>query len=278
MKKILAVSGGIDSVVMLHLYRNDPDVVVAHFNHNIRPNSSEDQSFVAKLAQKYGKDFVTEDANLRVNASEADARAARYAFLDSVCFRYHGKIHVAHHKDDVYESIAINILRGTGWRGLAPLQNPQIVRPLLSWSKRDIYFYASKNNLSFRQDQTNTEDAYLRNRIRMRMRFATNSQKDQLYQLYRRQCEISSEVSRLFNQIEIGEGRYYPRSLFQGLDDQLALELLREILQRNSLSQTRPQLLRAVDAIRNYLPEKQFPLGANALIRITKNNFIIKHN
>jgi len=65
------------------------------------------------------------------------------------------KLHTAHHRDDLIESAAINILRGTGWRGLAPLRNPEIIRPLLDWTKCDIYRYAAEHQLHFREDQTN---------------------------------------------------------------------------------------------------------------------------
>ena len=209
MKKVLAVSGGIDSVVMLHLFRDDPDVVVAHFNHNIRNNSAEDCNFVAKLARKYHRDFVSEEANLGIEASEAEARRARYEFLNRICTERKGRLYVAHHKDDVYETIAINILRGTGWRGLAPLQNPDIERPLLEWSKKDIYLYATKNQLSFRQDQTNTEDTYLRNRVRERLRFLTNEQKKELDRLYQRQCKIGVEISQIIGELTSDKENIY---------------------------------------------------------------------
>ena len=278
MKKILAVSGGIDSVVMLHLFRDDSDVVVAHFNHNIRNNSAEDCNFVAKLARKYHRDFVSEEANLGIEASEAEARRARYEFLNRICAERKGRLYVAHHKDDVYETIAINILRGTGWRGLAPLQNPDIERPLLEWSKKDIYLYATKNQLSFRQDQTNTEDTYLRNRVRERLRFLTNEQKKELDRLYQRQCEIGVEISQIIGELTSDKEKYISRELFQKLDNEVAAELLRELLRKHSISQTRPQMQRAIDAIRSYQAGKQFPLGKNAHIKVAKYHFSIKNN
>ena len=276
MRKILAVSGGIDSVVMLHLLRDDPDIVVAHFNHNIRCNSAEDCDFVARLARKYHCDFVSEDANLNVDASEAEAREARYGFLNRICTERHGRLYVAHHKDDIYETIAINILRGTGWRGLAPLRNPNIERPLLSWSKRDIYLYAAKNRLSFRQDQTNTEDVYLRNRVRERLRFLNDEQRKRLDYLYRRQCETGAEINQIIGTLTPNEEKYISRELFRRIDEEVAIELLRELLRKRSISQTRPQMSRIIDAIRTYRAGKQFPLGKNACVKVTKYHFLIK--
>ena len=150
--KILAVSGGIDSVVMLHYLRDDPEVIVAHFDHGIRPNSKDDCAFVERLAKQYNKPFCYERQELGENCSEATAREKRYEFLNRIAKEHNGKIYVAHHADDILESIAINILRGTGWRGLAPMANQNIERPLIDWPKSQIYRYATEHNLSFRQD------------------------------------------------------------------------------------------------------------------------------
>ncbi|MBP5656460.1 tRNA lysidine(34) synthetase TilS [Candidatus Saccharibacteria bacterium] len=277
MRKILAVSGGIDSVVMLHYFRNDPDVIVAHFNHGIRSNSSDDQSFVQKLANQYGLKFVTEDAHLGAKTSEAMARKVRYDYLFSLCAKYNGKLYVAHHRDDVYESIAINILRGTGWRGLAPLRNPQIERPLLDWEKRDIYIYATKHHLSFRQDQTNTEDGYLRNRVRAALIGSTRAQKDELYRLYLDQCQIANEIEKLVAAQCVSEDKSIKRDVFAEVDDEIAQELLRELLLERKVTQTRPQLRRALAAIREYQPGKRFPLGKDHYIQISKYSFSIKN-
>ena len=278
MKKVLAVSGGIDSVVMLHIFRNDSEVVVAHYNHGIRPNSADDQAFVKRLAQKYKLPFETTDGNLGPNTSEAAAREARYQFFEAICKKHGGRLHVAHHLDDVYESIAINVLRGTGWRGLAPLRNPNVERPLLGWRKSDIYRYATEHQLSFRQDQTNNEDIYLRNRVRVALLRASDVQKEQLRQLYERQCQISSEVQKILDRFVSEQGRSISRDIFIDIDEQSGVELLRELLSINGISQTRPQLHRALSAIKNYLPGKQFPLNKNKYIRISKYHFSIKSN
>ena len=278
MKKVLAVSGGIDSVVMLHIFRNDSEAVVAHYNHGIRPNSADDQAFVKRLAQKYKLPFETADGNLGPNTSEAAAREARYQFFEAICKKYRGRLHVAHHLDDVYESIVINVLRGTGWRGLAPLRNPNVERPLLGWRKSDIYRYATEHQLNFRQDQTNNEDIYLRNRVRVALLRASDAQKEQLRQLYERQCQISSEVQKILDRFVSEQGQSISRDIFIDIDEQSGVELLRELLSINGISQTRPQLHRALSAIKNYLPGKQFPLNKNNYIRVSKYHFSIKSN
>ena len=276
MRKILAVSGGIDSVVMLHYFREDKQAIVAHFDHGIRPNSKADQDFVKRLADQYGLTFVTKSAKLGANASESDARVARYDFLNSVCKEYDGELYVAHHRDDVYESIAINLLRGTGWRGLAPFRNANIKRPLLDWQKSDIYHYATDNNLSFRQDQSNTEDAYLRNRVRNALRNLASIKKEQLYQLYLRQCELAEEIEKLIDDLLAVDDKYIDRNIFQQENDEVSLELLRELLHRYDISQTRPQLRRILAAVKEYQPGKKYPLGKDSFLQISKYHFSIK--
>ena len=169
MYKILAVSGGIDSVTMLHLYRNDEQVVVAHFNHGIRDNANDDEEFVRDLAKKYKKPYFMGSANVGPKCSEDLARKERYSFLQSLSQELGGKIYAAHHKGDLAETVIINLTRGTGWRGLTPFENPNLIRPLLDWQKPDIYRYADKNQLIWRQDQSNTEGDYLRNRVRIKL-------------------------------------------------------------------------------------------------------------
>jgi len=276
MKKILAVSGGIDSVVMLHYFHDDSQAVVAHFNHGIRANSQDDQRFVEWLASNYGLEFVTKDAELGMSASEADARAARYAFLSSVCEEYGGRLYVAHHRDDVLESIAINLLRGTGWRGLAPFRNASVERPLLEWTKNDIYHYAAEHKLSFRQDQTNTEDIYLRNRVRSALAGLPEDDKRRLFRLYQHQCKIADKIKQLVDGILADSENYIDRDVFRRLDSQVSLELLRELLLRQGISQTRPQMLRILDAIKNYQPGKKYPLNRSDFIQIYKYHFSIK--
>lgn len=167
---IVAVSGGVDSVVLLDILRKDPDLelIVAHFDHGIRPESVLDRKFVEDLASKYDLVFSYAEGRLGKHASEADAREARYAFLRSVQELHAATaIITAHHEDDRIETAIINMLRGTGRKGMSALSSTEyIVRPLLSVPKKEIISYAKRENLSWREDSTNQEDIYLRNYVR----------------------------------------------------------------------------------------------------------------
>ena len=139
MKHSLAISGGIDSVVLLDLMLRRfgaESLLVLHFDHGTRPSSKTDCDFVRRLADSYGTEFISQDANLGANVSEATARAARYNFFGEVARALNPAspppILTAHHLDDLVESVAINLARGTGWRGLAVFSNPLTRQPFLT--------------------------------------------------------------------------------------------------------------------------------------------------
>lgn len=176
-KILLAVSGGLDSVVMLDLfYRLDMDCVVAHCNFNLRGNESDgDEQFVVELARKYGyplfvKHFNTTQVACQEGVSiEMAARDLRYEWFEKLrSVQGCDYVAVAHHSDDVVETLFINLCRGTGIRGLAGIKVKagRIVRPLLSFSRAQLDDYAQEYGLLFREDSTNAEVEFVRNKIR----------------------------------------------------------------------------------------------------------------
>lgn len=175
---LLTVSGGVDSMVLLSLmaslgYRFG----VAHCNFQLRgAESDEDEVIVAREAARYGvpcynRRFDTAAEMERTGESmEMTARRLRYAWFEELR-REHGyaAIAVAHHADDSIETFFINLLRGTGLRGLTGIstQVGKIIRPLLFASRKDILEYAVQNRIPFREDSSNRSTKYLRNKIRL---------------------------------------------------------------------------------------------------------------
>lgn len=177
-KYVVAVSGGVDSVVLLDLLAQNarkPEsglvLIVAHFDHGIRADSANDLVFVEGLARQYGLPFVYDQAALGPGASEAKARDARYAFLRKVqAAAGADALVLAHHQDDLLETIIINFLRGTKSRGLSSLRSTaELRRPLLPYTKADIRSYAQQHKLAWHEDSTNADESYLRNYIRRRI-------------------------------------------------------------------------------------------------------------
>ena len=176
-KILIAVSGGMDSVVLLDLFiKAGYKVAVAHCNFKLRGNESdEDEQFVRNLAKDYGVDcFVkvcpaASYANKHKITIQEAARNLRYDFFKTLLTEKHfDKIAVAHHADDDLETFFINMARGSGITGLKgmPVYRDGIIRPLMYANRFEIEKYAKDNNLLWRNDSSNDSDKYLRNNIR----------------------------------------------------------------------------------------------------------------
>ena len=174
---VLALSGGIDSMVLTDLLlKSKVQFVVAHCNFHLRGAESDgDEQFVHEFAEKNGiqcfvKHFETEKYAADQSISiEMAARDLRYAWFEELRQQLgYDKIAVAHHADDQAETFFINLLRGAGLRGLKGMrpQNGVIIRPLLWVSREQIHQYAIENQITWREDHTNAESVYLRNKIR----------------------------------------------------------------------------------------------------------------
>ena len=272
-KFVVAVSGGVDSVVLLDMLvkKGEYELVVAHFDHGIRTDSAEDAEFVAKLAKKYELPFEAKREELGPDCSEEKARDRRYEFLRSAAKKHKATLVTAHHADDVIETIAINLLRGTGWRGLAVLDS-DVYRPLTDITKAEIIGYAKKHKLQWREDCTNASDDYLRNRVRKQTIRLDNDIKRQLLALWVTQKDlkkqIDSEVAML-----VGSGPEYSRYFFTHLDGTVAVEILRGVVGGRL---TRPQLTKALHAIKTSLPSKTFQAGSGVNLRFTSRNFRVE--
>lgn len=167
---VVAVSGGVDSMTLLDVLAKLPNLklIVAHLDHGIRPDSAVDLELVRTAANHYGLPFVFDQAALGPAASEAEARQARYGFLRRVAKASGARaIVTAHHQDDLLETAILNLLRGTGRRGLISLSSRQdILRPLLHVPKWQILDYAAAHKLNWRNDSTNQDERYRRNYVR----------------------------------------------------------------------------------------------------------------
>lgn len=271
-KYVVAVSGGIDSVVLLDMLAKVPghSLMVAHVDHGIRPDSSDDTRFVAQLAAKYQLPFFSTRLELADTPSEERARTARYAFLKEVADQHNAKIVTAHHADDVLESIAINVHRGTGWRGVAT-HDSDIVRPLLRVHKDEVKAYAATHGLSWREDSTNHSEQYLRNRIRKHVANLPADDKKALLTLRQKQIEYKRRIEQEVRAL-IGDGPAYSRYFFTHIPESAAIECLR-LATKGRL--TRPQMHRALLAIKTYQPSKRYLAGNGAELDFTSRIFTV---
>lgn len=173
---VLAVSGGIDSMVLLDILHSlQANVVVAHCNFGLRPDAAEDEVVVRDYCEDksipcHSKHFDTKvyASQKRISTQEA-ARNLRYAWFEELANEVGASaIATAHHARDSVETFFINLMRGSGLQGLSgiPIKNGKVVRPMLHSNYDDILNYQKENNISFHEDSTNQSEDYLRNKIR----------------------------------------------------------------------------------------------------------------
>lgn len=176
-KLLLGVSGGIDSMVMLSLFRKAGfSVAVAHCNFSLRGDESDgDERLVIQECEvngielhrvKFETESYAEEHKLSIQVA---ARNLRYDWFNKLCSEFgYTRIAIAHNRDDVAETLVLNLTRGTGLKGLSGIKviNGKVIRPLLFASRDEITRYAVQNAVSFRNDSSNASVKYARNRIR----------------------------------------------------------------------------------------------------------------
>ena len=176
-KILLGISGGVDSVVLLDLFLKHKDklkinILLAHVNYGLRKESDNDNQFVVDLAKKYDLPLFEKKVELHGGNFEEKARDIRYLFFNEViAAKKLDKIAVAHQKNDLAETMLLNLVRGTGIDGLASMRvrSDNLVRPLLFASRKEVEAYARKNKISFVSDKTNEDIAIKRNFIRHKL-------------------------------------------------------------------------------------------------------------
>lgn len=242
-KYILAVSGGVDSMALLNMLSKlaGVDLVVAHFDHGIRPDSAEDEKLVSDAAARLGLPFESGRARLGPGASEDAARRARYGFLEAARQKHGARtIVTAHHQDDLIETALINLLRGTGRRGLVAISsNQNILRPLINCSKKQILRYAAETGLQWREDPTNQSSDYLRNYIRHNlMPKMTPAQRRRLLAHIGKIQNASPKIDSWLEELSaaVRPGADIDRAAFIALPSPLGGELLMYWLRRAGMS------------------------------------------
>jgi tRNA(Ile)-lysidine synthase len=278
-KYVVAVSGGVDSVVLLDVLRqlSGVELIVAHVDHGIRADSHKDALLVRALAEEYG--LPCEETRLELNGrtDEDTARRARHEWLESVYAHHRADgIITAHHRDDVLETIFINLIRGTGWRGLQSLRETDLYRrPFIAVPKIDIVTHAINQNLSWHEDSTNDDVRYLRNYVRNgiipRLSLV---QIDELYALYENQCKMGEMITAASKQLlrlaSDGEGSLSRYWLIMTPD-----KVARELLRQTYGAMTADQLSRLLIFARTARQGAKLELSKQHAFRVTSRRLIV---
>lgn len=226
---IIAVSGGIDSLVMLDLFAQlqeswNLQLYIAHINHQLRGKESDgDEKFVKKIAEQYGIPFYGERAGTRALAKKKNlqqtAREIRYSFFEKLKKSLKADcIATAHNANDNAETILFNLFRGSGMEGLAGIppfhREKKIIRPLLFAFREQISAYAKERRLVWREDSSNKKETYSRNYIRKNLLPAIQKLNPSVVQTLNQEAEIFRDGKKFI--------------------DELLEEILRELIQKRS--------------------------------------------
>ena len=173
---IIGTSAGPDSMALLHYLKNNTNkqIICCHINHNVRKESKEEEEYLKKYCQKNNIIFEsTMIKEYKENNFENEARKKRYSFYKKIINKYKAKyLFLAHHGDDLIETIIMKIIRGSNIEGYAGIKeiskkdNYYIIRPLLKYTKEDLINYNKINHIKYYTDQSNYDNKYTRNRIR----------------------------------------------------------------------------------------------------------------
>lgn len=206
---VIGVSTGPDSMALLNLLMKNIDkkIVCAHINHSVRKESNEE----AKYLENYCKDHNLIFEYYKIdsyeqNNFENEARTKRYAFYEETLKKYHSHtLFLAHHGDDLIETVLMKIIRGSNLEGYAGiktysnLSNYRIIRPLLSITKEDIIKYNTINNIKYFTDNTNEDTSYTRNRIRKNILPLLKKENPNVHKSF---LKYSNTIQEYYNYIE----------------------------------------------------------------------------
>lgn len=216
---IVALSGGADSVALLHLLISLKEeynltISAAHLNHGIRgAEADRDEDFVIRLCRDWGVHLHRDRVDVPAAAAESGesielcGRRLRYEFLEELCHDLDAKLATAHHSGDNTETVLWNLTRGSGLSGLCgiPAERGCIIRPLLGCSRAQIESYCAAHGLEYVTDSTNLSDAYTRNRLRHQVVPVLRELNPQLDESILRLNETAREADGYLNNISVEE-------------------------------------------------------------------------
>ena len=245
---VLCVSCGVDSMVLLELFKKSAqNIIVAHVNHHRRKASDDEQAFIAKYCHENKIPLEIKELNFTSEANfQSNARKLRYQFFKECVEKYHADYLVtAHHATDDLETIIMRLIKGSSFKGYAGIDQEveadgfTIIHPLLNLTKQEIVAYAKEHNITYFNDASNDEDHYLRNRIRHNIIPFMEQENPSLYkEIAEFKYHITEmnkmlfEIINAFEKTMINHGTYISCNLndFQKYSDYLKEQILFDLL------------------------------------------------
>lgn len=292
---VIGVSAGPDSMCLLDLLqKKTTKIVVCHINHNVRKESIEEEEYITKYCQD--KNIILEKTtinNYQENNFENEARKKRYMFYEEILKKYNSKtLLLAHHGDDLIETILMKISRGSNLEGYAGIKeisnvkNYQIIRPLLKYTKEDIINYNKSNNIKYYNDSSNQSTNYTRNRYRLNILPLLKKEDKNIHKKYLKYSKtlieyddyIKREVKRNINNVY--KGNIINIDNLNKLDTFLIKNILYNIM--NNIYQNKNNIItdrhiqNIISLLNNTKPNIKIDLPNNKEIVKEYNKLIIK--
>jgi len=272
---ILALSGGPDSMCLLHLLlevkkETNYNLICAHVNHNTRPSCEEEKIFLEQYleSKKIPLEYFKIENYQKGHFTEEEGREKRYEFLKEIYKKYHGDfLFTAHHKDDLTETVIMRLLRGSTLNGYIGIKKESVwdgvkmIRPLLDKRKKEILEYLDFFHIPFVVDESNESDIPLRNKIRHHILPAIENLEpnfvDKIVQysetLEKAQNILTEEIEE--KKQKVLEKKKIKTEEFLNLStawqEELLKEYIKEIYQKNLFKITKKHLILALDMIQN---------------------------
>ena len=216
---IVGCSSGPDSMALLHYLKNNTKnkIVCCHINHNVREQSKEEESYLKEYCSKNNIIFETQIIkNYTENNFENEARKKRYHFYEEILKKYNSKyLFLAHHGDDLIETILMKIERGSNLEGYAGIKEISyqkdyyIIRPFLQYTKEDLIKYNKNNNIKYYIDASNKEQLYKRNRYRKKILPILKKEDNNIHKKYLKYSKtlleyldyVNNETNKYYNKV-----------------------------------------------------------------------------
>ncbi len=292
---VVATSGGPDSMCLLSILNKLKDkyklkLICAHVNHGLRSESENEKKFVENycVINNIIFEYMKIDSYINAKFSESEGRKKRYTFFNELMNKYQAKyLMTAHHGDDLIETVMMRIVRGSnlkGYLGISRINN-NIIRPLLTVSKKEILDYLKENNVEYVIDKSNEDEKYTRNRYRKHLLPFLKSEDENVHLKFLKYSEelnsyneyvnrvIKSKIDNIYkdNKINIKELLKEDEFIVKKIIEYVIIEIQRDNLFNISDSQFK-EILKLIKDNSN----KQIDLANNYIARVSYNNLIIE--
>lgn len=298
---VIGCSAGPDSMALLHYIKNNTNnpIVVAHINHGLRIESKEEEQYLKNYCKDNNITFESSSININTNKNiENEARIKRYKFYEEVLNKYNTPyLFLAHHGDDLIETILMKIQRGSNLEGYAGIKeisypntyhNYYIIRPFLSLTKQDLIEYNNKYNIKYYIDKSNYDMKYTRNRYRKNILPILKEEKKNIHKYYLKYSKTLLEYNNYINEEtehhkkEVWNKQYIDLIKFKELHPFLQKQILYSIL--NEYYQNKPNIIKEnhIEKILYILstvkPNQIYNLPNNIIIRKEYNKLYIEQD